>query len=92
MRLLKAISFKKRYQFNINATFGNVFNHPVYYGGYKLLYSATPVDLLTGQILTKYDKNVTTPQPTQSINFGQMNVSQSGGISRVIRFGAEFNF
>jgi hypothetical protein len=92
MRFFKSFTVHKKYQVNINATFGNVFNHPVYYGANKSLYVQTPVDPITGQLNKSTDPSITTPHATAQANFGNMNVSNSGGISRVIRVGAEFNF
>lgn len=80
-RFVKAITFKKRYQFNVNAVFSNLFNHPVYYGVNRQLYGSTTLNQSTGALTG-----------TANTSFGQFNVSQSGGISRVIRVGAEFNF
>ena len=81
MRFSKGVRFAERYSVNVNATFGNVFNHPVYYGvGHSLLSASTP-SLPDGSISGVF-----------SSNFGQFNAGQTAGMSRVIRVGAELNF
>jgi hypothetical protein len=82
MRFTKGFTFAKNYKLNINATFSNIFNHPVYYGfGTKTPYSSTST-------------NTTTGTSTYNVNgsFGNLSASNSQGMSRVIRIGAEFRF
>ncbi|MGO4517709.1 carboxypeptidase regulatory-like domain-containing protein [Terriglobus sp. 2YAB30_2] len=81
MRFNKGIKFESRYAINVNATFSNVFNHPVYYGVGRSLLSSTTVSNITGAVT-----------PVNAANFGQFNQSQTAGMSRVIRIGAEFTF
>jgi hypothetical protein len=83
MQFAKGITFKGRYRMNITANFNNVFNHPVYYGAAnKAVYVAPTFNALTGLI---------SPGAKQA-NFGYLNAGNTGGMSRIIRFGAEFNF
>jgi hypothetical protein len=81
MRFSKGIRFHERYNLNANATFSNVFNHPVYYGVNRVFNSSTTVSNVTGTVT-----------PVASASFGQFNQSQTAGMSRVIRIGAEFVF
>lgn len=81
MRFSKGINFAERYKINVNATFSNVFNHPVYYGTNHVFNSSNTTNNVLGTV---------TPNATAS--FGQFNASQTAGISRVIRVGAEFIF
>ncbi|MDE1177298.1 MAG: carboxypeptidase regulatory-like domain-containing protein [Edaphobacter sp.] len=81
MRFVKGFQFSERYKLNVNATFSNVFNHPVYYGVSRALNSSNTVSNVTGTIT-----------PVGTANFGQFNQSQTAGMSRVIRIGAEFVF
>jgi hypothetical protein len=81
MRFNKGFKFAERYQVNVNATFNNVFNHPVYYGTAHQLNSSNTVSNVTGTIT-----------PVGAANFGQFNQSQTAGMSRIIRIGAEFVF
>jgi hypothetical protein len=81
MRFNKGFKFAERYQVNVNATFNNVFNHPVYYGTAHQLNSSNTVSNVTGTIT-----------PVGAANFGQFNQSQTAGMSRIIRVGAEFVF
>ena len=85
MRFVKGFTIKNNYQLNINATFSNVFNHPVYYGANHNLYSS---------ITTNNAASTPTGVITNNANasFGTLNQGNSQGMSRVIRFGAEFNF
>jgi hypothetical protein len=83
MQLAKGITIRKSYRLNISANFNNVFNHPIYYGvANHAITSAMAVNTVTG----------TYNSPTIPSNFGNLNGGNSGGMSRVIRFGAEFNF
>jgi hypothetical protein len=80
-RVSKGISFKERYKVNLNATFINAFNHPVYYGANRNLQSAVTVSNVTGTITTN-----------NSGSFGQLTTSNTSGMSRVILVGGEFIF
>jgi len=80
-RISKGIAFKERYKVNLNATFINAFNHPVYYGANRNLQSAVTVSNVNGTITTN-----------NSGSFGQLNSSNTAGMSRVILVGAEFIF
>ncbi|HVJ06949.1 MAG TPA: carboxypeptidase regulatory-like domain-containing protein [Acidisarcina sp.] len=77
----KGISIKERYRLNLTGTFSNAFNHPVYYGVNRNLQGSTTVSNVNGTITTN-----------SAANFGQFNAGQTGGMSRVIRFGGEFTF
>jgi hypothetical protein len=77
MRFNKGVTFRERYQVNVNATFSNVFNHPVYYGSNHVLDSSITTSNITGTVT-----------PNTSASFGQFNQSQTAGISRSIRVGA----
>lgn len=80
-KISKGITFRERYQFNINATFNNAFNHPVYFAlGNRSLDTIT-TSTVTGAIT-----------PSVLANFGTLNQSNTAGFSRIIRFGAEFTF
>jgi hypothetical protein len=81
MRFNKGVTFRERYQVNVNATFSNVFNHPVFYGANHVLDSSITTSNVTGTVT-----------PTASASFGQFNQSQTAGMSRIIRVGAEFVF
>ena len=81
MRFNKGVKFAERYQVNVNATFSNVFNHPVYYGTNHVLDSSNTTSNVTGAVT-----------PVLSAGFGQFNASQTAGMSRIIRVGAEFIF
>jgi len=81
MQFKKGFSFEQRYKLNFTATFGNVFNHPVYYGTNRVFNSSNTVSNITGTVL-----------PVTTASFGQFNASQTAGMSRVIRVGAEFTF
>jgi hypothetical protein len=81
MQFTKGIAFGERYHLNINGTFSNVFNHPVYYGTNHVLDSSVTTSNVTGTIT-----------PNTSASFGQFNQSQTAGMSRIIRAGAEFTF
>jgi hypothetical protein len=81
MRFTKGVRFAERYRVNVNATFSNVFNHPVYYGVNRVLNSSNTVSNVTGTVT-----------PVASATFGQFNQSQTAGMSRIIRVGAEFIF
>lgn len=81
MRFVKGVKFGERYMLNVNATFSNVFNHPVYYGVGRTLNSSNTVSNVTGSVT-----------PVTSASFGQFNQSQTAGMSRIIRVGAEFIF
>lgn len=81
MSFKKGFKLTERYQMNLNATFNNVFNHPVYFGSAHQLNSSNTVSNVTGTIT-----------PVGAANFGQFNQSQTAGMSRVIRVGAEFVF
>ena len=81
MQFTKGIEFGERYHLNVTGTFSNVFNHPVYYGSNHVLDSSLTTSNVTGTV---------TPNATAS--FGQFNQSQTAGMSRIIRVGAEFTF
>ena len=81
MRFTKGVRFDERYGLNVNATFSNVFNHPVYYGVNRGLDSSNTVSNVTGTVI-----------PVTAASFGQFNQSQTAGMSRIIRLGAEFTF
>ncbi|HZY62990.1 MAG TPA: TonB-dependent receptor [Edaphobacter sp.] len=81
MRFTKGFKIGERYTLNINSTFMNVFNHPVYYGVNNQLLSSNTVSNVTGAIT-----------PVASGNFGQFNQGQTAGMSRVILVGGEFTF
>jgi hypothetical protein len=78
-RVSKGISFRERYKLNLNATFINAFNHPVYYGANRNLQSTVTVSNVTGSITTN-----------NSGSFGQLNSGNTSGMSRVILVGGEF--
>jgi hypothetical protein len=81
MRFSKGVMFGERYHLNVNATLSNVFNHPVYYGTNHVLDSSLTTSNVTGTVT-----------PNTSAGFGQFNQSQTAGMSRIIRVGAEFTF
>lgn len=81
MQFIKGVAFGERYKLNITGTFSNVFNHPVYYGVNHVLDSSVTTSNVTGTVA-----------PNQSAGFGQFNQSQTAGMSRIIRVGAEFTF
>lgn len=81
MRFSKGVAFGERYHLNVNATFSNVFNHPVYYGSNHQLDSSVTTSNVAGTVT-----------PNVAANFGQFNQSQTAGMSRIIRVGAEFTF
>jgi len=81
MRFVKGLKFSERYTLNVNATFSNVFNHPVYYGVGRTVNSSNTVSNVTGTVT-----------PVLAAGFGQFNQSQTAGMSRIIRIGAEFIF
>jgi hypothetical protein len=81
MQFIKGITFGERYHLNVTGTFSNVFNHPVYFGSNHVLNSSVTTSNVTGTV---------TPNATAS--FGQFNQSQTAGMSRIIRVGAEFTF
>lgn len=78
----KGFTIRDNYQVNLNANFINAFNHPVYYGvsGNTLLNNVA-VSTVTGTIAS-----------TQVANFGQLSQGNTGGMSRVIQFGASLQF
>lgn len=82
MRFNKGFSVHERYKFNLNATFSNLFNHPVYYG----ISTHTP--------FASFSTNNTTGQTTNNVSgtFGNLSASNSQGISRIIQVGASINF
>jgi hypothetical protein len=77
----KGFSFRERYKVNVTGTFSNAFNHPVYYGANNTLQSTVSTSNATGTVT-----------PNASASFGQFNASQTAGMSRIIRVGAEFVF
>lgn len=82
MKLTKGFTLKEGQRLDLNATFSNIFNHPVYYGiATKTPWSSTAI-------------NTTTGQPTYNTNasFGTLSASNTQGMSRIIRVGAEFFF
>jgi len=82
MRLNKGFTIKENYKLNLNATFSDIFNHPVYFGaGTKTPFSSTSISNTTGQ--ATYNANG---------SFGDLSSSNSQGMSRIIRVGAEFTF
>ena len=89
LRVSKGLTFHDHYQFNLNATLNNAFNHPVYFGA----------NGATSDLATTYPNQTTnnTPPPgtithAQVANFGTLNQGQTAGMSRIIRIGAEFTF
>jgi hypothetical protein len=85
-RVQKTFAIKDRYRFNLNTTFSNAFNHPVYFGigGHNLL-SSTTINQTVTSAQGAYVNNLNT-------GFGNLVASQTQSVSRVIRVGAEFNF
>src|ERR1700761_2258568 len=81
MRFTKGFRIGERYNLNINRTFMNVFNHPVYYGVKHNLLSSTTVSNVTG-----------TATLVPAAAFGQFNQGQTAGMSRVILVGGEVTF
>jgi hypothetical protein len=81
-RVSKGVSIRERYKLNLNATFSNAFNHPVYYGANKVLQSSA----------TALKTSPETINFNTSASFGQFNAGQTAGMSRIIRVGAEFSF
>lgn len=81
MQFKKGVKFENRYSLNLTATFSNVFNHPVYYGVSHTLDSSNTISNVTGTVT-----------PVTAASFGQFNQSQTAGMSRIIRVGAEFVF
>ncbi|QNI37475.1 TonB-dependent receptor [Edaphobacter sp. 4G125] len=77
----KGFSFTERYKLNVTGTFSNAFNHPVYYGSNGTLQSSIAANNNTGTVTLN-----------GSSNFGQFNSSNTAGMSRIIRVGAEFIF
>jgi hypothetical protein len=89
MRVLKGFTIKSHYVLNVNATLSNVFNHPVYFGVQHALYSGVTVNS-TNATLNGVPSGMV--GQNASAVFGNLLASQTQGLSRVIRFGAEFNF
>jgi hypothetical protein len=81
MRFTKGFKIGERYNLNINGTFINVFNHPVYYGVNHNLLSSNTVSNVTGTVTL-----------VPAAGFGQFNQGQTAGMSRVILVGGEFTF
>ena len=78
----KGFNIGERYKFTLTGTFINAFNHPVYFGiGTKTLQSTVTANLATGAL-----------SPVTNGSFGQFNVGQTSGFSRVILVGGEFTF
>ncbi|WP_263372129.1 carboxypeptidase regulatory-like domain-containing protein [Granulicella cerasi] len=92
MRVAKDFKVYKKYRVQVNANFSNVFNHPVYFGvnGRTLLSSFSP-DTTTGKFPTVPNNNISQYSGT-NVSFGTLAAVNTQGISRVVRFGAEFNF
>jgi hypothetical protein len=83
MRITKGFAIRESYHLNLNATFSDIFNHPVYYGpSSRTPWSSTTVSATTG--LATYNSNVA--------SFGNLSASNSQVQSRIIRVGAEFTF
>jgi hypothetical protein len=80
-RVSKGVVLWERYKLNLNATFSNAFNHPVYYGANNVLQSSVTASN-TAHTIT----------PNASASFGHFNAGQTAGMSRIIRVGAEFTF
>jgi carboxypeptidase family protein len=80
-RISKGISFRERDEINLTATFINAFNHPVYFGANRNLQGAVTVSNVNGTIT-----------PNTSGSFGQLNPSNTAGMSRVILVGGELTF
>ena len=76
----KGFSFHERYKVNLTGIFSNAFNHPVYFGAYNVL-SALGTSNAAGTVTA-----------SQTAAFGQFNRSQTAGMSRIVRVGAEFIF
>jgi hypothetical protein len=82
MRVTKGITIRESYRLSINASFQNVFNHPVYFGiSGRTPFSSPSISTTTG-----------TATYNTSASFGDLSAGQTQGMSRVIRFGAEFTF
>lgn len=77
----KGFTVGERYKVNLVGTFINAFNHPVYYGINRNLQSTVTANLATGQLA-----------PVKNGSFGQFNVSQTAGMSRIIQIGGELTF
>jgi|GEM_PF-1343301 len=77
----KGISIGERYKLSLIGTFINAFNHPVYYGANRYLQSSVTANLATGTLT-----------PVANGSFGQFNISQTSGMSRIIQLGGEFTF
>jgi hypothetical protein len=75
----KGFTIRDRYQVNVNGTFNNAFNHPIYGGlSSHTVLSSTAVTAATGAFVN-----------TVNGNFGNMS---SIAVQRLIRVGAEFVF
>lgn len=82
LRISKNIALGEgRYHLNLNATLNNAFNHPVYYGA-----GNTTIDVVTTTAGTGVIAH------SHPARFAVLNQGQTGGMSRIIRVGAEFTF
>jgi hypothetical protein len=83
MRITKGFAIRENYHLNLNSTFSDIFNHPVYYGpSTRTPFSSTSISTSTG--LATYNSD--------AASFGNLSASNSQVQSRVIRVGAEFTF
>jgi hypothetical protein len=79
----KGFTIRERYKVSLVGTFINAFNHPVYFGlGTRTLQSTSVTANLATGTLT----------PVANGSFGQFNVGNTSGFSRVIQVGGEFTF
>jgi len=86
-RFTKGFRVKEKYELKLFANLNNALNHPVYFGA-----NNTASDPLTTTSIT-----TTTAPPSITLHeatstFGRLNETQSAGMSRVVRIGAEFTF
>jgi hypothetical protein len=78
----KGFTIRERYKVSLVGTFINAFNHPVYFGlCTRTLQSSVTANLATGALT-----------PVANGSFGQFNVGNTSGFSRVIQVGGEFTF
>ena len=86
MRFVKGFTVRENYQFNVNATFTDVFNHYVYGGvnQHNMIGTFAP-STTAGPTVAQAWASAT---DSVNANFGAIG----GGSNRVIRVGAEFNF
>ncbi|MDE1163378.1 MAG: carboxypeptidase regulatory-like domain-containing protein [Acidobacteriaceae bacterium] len=99
MRMAKDFKIHGKYRAQLNVNFSNVFNHPAYFGvnGRNLLSTFTVPSTTTsatsiGGKFPTVDPSDITKTAGYNANFGYLAAVNTQGLSRVIRFGAEFNF